>query len=48
MPNLTGPETATLIREFLKEKNIEQPIISGVTGASDQKSIDNCFMSGMN
>ena len=35
MPELDGPSTTTLIREFLYLQNIEQPIIAGVTGHSE-------------
>ena len=35
MPDIDGPETTSLIRDFLYFENIDQPIIAGVTGHSD-------------
>ena len=32
MPVMDGNEATTIIREFLYKKNIEQPIICGLTG----------------
>ena len=48
MPDMDGTETTNLIREFLYFENIDQPIIVGVTGHSDQKYIDRATESGMN
>ena len=48
MPTLNGPETTILIREFFYSKGMEQPIITAVTGHSDQKTIDISIHSGMN
>ena len=35
MPEINGVETSDMIRTFLCNKNIEQPIIAGVTGHLD-------------
>ena len=48
MPKLIGPETSIRIREFLKSKNMVQPIITAITGHSEQKYVDTSIMSGMN
>ena len=32
MPEMDGPETTEMIRAYLYEQNLEQPIISAVTG----------------
>lgn len=48
MPEINGAETTDMIRTFLCNQNIEQPIIAGVTGHSDQKFFKIAFESGMN
>ena len=48
MPIMDGYETTVLIREFLYERNIDQPIISAVTGHSEQFYINKSIASGMN
>ena len=35
MPEMNGPETTNLIREFLYSREIDQPIIAAVTAHSD-------------
>ena len=35
MPEMNGPQCASLIREFLYKKRIDQPIIVGITGHSN-------------
>ena len=48
MPEINGPEATSLIREFLYFEDIEQPIIAGITGHSDQKFIVKATVSGIN
>ena len=43
MPEMNGPETAHLIREFLYFEDITQPIIAAITGHSDQKFVVNAI-----
>ena len=35
MPEMNGPECTDLIRNFLYQNNIDQPIIAGVTSHTD-------------
>ena len=37
MPEMNGPEATKMIRDFLYNENIEQPIIAAVTGHSDER-----------
>ena len=48
MPFMDGYQATKEIRELLYEKNLRQPIISAVTGHSDQSYIDQAVNSGMN
>ena len=48
MPILFGYEATTRIREFLHMHKLKQPIITGVTGHTQQKFTDLAFNSGMN
>ena len=40
MPEMSEPKATNLIRQYLYEQSIEQPIIAGVTGHSEQKYKD--------
>lgn len=35
MPKMNGLEATSLIREYLYEQNIDQPIIAAITGYSE-------------
>lgn len=48
MPEINGPQATTMIRDFLYFEDIEQPIIAGVTGHSDDKFIKIAVEAGMN
>ena len=48
MPFCDGYKATTKIREMLYERNLKQPIISAVTGHSDQSYVDKAINSGMN
>ncbi len=48
MPEINGLEATQMIREFLYQKNIDQPIIAGVTGHSEQEYMNEAIKSGMN
>ena len=48
MPLMDGYEATTKIRELLYEKNLTQPIISGVTGHIEPAYVKKCITSGMN
>jgi CheY-like chemotaxis protein len=48
MPGMDGYETTNAIREHLFSLDIEQPIISAVTGHMEQLYVDQAIMSGMN
>ena len=43
MPVIDGLEATKLIRNFLYNKNLEQPIIAAITGHSHQKYIENAI-----
>ena len=48
MPVMDGYETSRIIRSLLNKHNVEQPIISAVTGHTEQKYIDKAINAGMN
>ena len=48
MPVMDGCTAAMTIRELLFEKGIDQPIICGVTGQTDQEYVAHAISSGMN
>ena len=48
MPEMDGYEASLKIREFLYANGIQQPIISAVTGHTEQSYIDKAVNSGMN
>jgi CheY-like chemotaxis protein len=48
MPEMDGNQAAILIREYLYSFKIDQPIISSVTGHSEQIFIDKAIYSGIN
>ena len=48
MPIMDGNESSTKIREYLYSKDIQQPIICGVTGHIEESYIDRMIKSGMN
>lgn len=48
MPEMSGYETTQKIREFMQMFDLLQPVISAVTGISDQKHIKKASESGMN
>lgn len=48
MPIMDGNEATLKIREFLYQKNILQPIITGITGHAEQSYIKRSIESGMN
>lgn len=48
MPFMDGYECSVRIREYLLEKEVEQPLIAAVTGHTEQAYIDRCIHSGMN
>ena len=48
MPVMDGLETTSKIREYLYEKQVEQPIISAVTGHFEQIYVNQAIGSGMN
>ena len=48
MPFLDGYDATIKIREYLYQMRIDQPIISAVTGHTEQTYINKCFTSGMN
>ena len=48
MPFMDGYQATGKVREMLYEKNLRQPIISAVTGHSDQSFVDKAIESGMN
>ena len=48
MPLMDGYEATVKIREFLDQKNLPQPIVSAVTGHSEQSYVGKCVLSGMN
>lgn len=48
MPGLSGYETTQKIREFMLMFDLPQPIISAVTGITDQRHVKQASESGMN
>jgi len=48
MPFMDGYESTTKIRQYLHERDIPQPIISAVTGHTEDMYIDRAIQSGMN
>ena len=48
MPVLDGCKATKIIRTLLYESKIDQPIICGVTGHTEQEYIDKCITYGMN
>lgn len=48
MPFMDGYEATYRIREFLYVKGLKQPIISAITGHTEQAYIDKSIMCGMN
>ena len=48
MPIMDGYEATSKIRMYLYKMNIEQPIISAVTGHTEQSYIDRAIQAGMN
>ena len=48
MPEMNGPECANKIRNMLYVKNIEQPIIVGITGHTNSKFLKIAIDRGMN
>ena len=48
MPIMDGYESTTMIRQFLYDSNINQPIISGVTGHVEPAYVSRAINSGMN
>ena len=48
MPFMDGYEATSKIREYLYMKNLKQPIISAITGHTEQAYIDKSILCGMN
>ena len=48
MPFMDGYEATYKIREYLYNKNLAQPIISAITGHTEQAYIDKSILCGMN
>jgi hypothetical protein len=48
MPELDGNETSKRIREYIYQNGIEQPIISSLTGHTEQCYVDRAIDSGIN
>ena len=48
MPEMNGPETASLIREILYFEDLDQPIIAAITGHSEDKYRNIAVKAGMN
>jgi CheY-like chemotaxis protein len=48
MPFMDGYEATEKIREYLFSKKLKQPIISALTGHTEQVYIDKSIMCGMN
>ena len=48
MPFIDGYQTTQKIRKLLYESNCVQPIISAVTGHTEQSYINKAILSGMN
>ena len=45
---MDGYQSTLEIRKFLKENKIKQPIITAVTGHTEESYVNKCFESGMN
>lgn len=48
MPLMDGCETTQKIREYIMNQGFIQPIISAVTGHTEQAYVDKAIKSGMN
>ena len=48
MPFMDGFEATQKIRNLIHKKGLPQPIITAVTGQTEQKFIDKCLSSGIN
>lgn len=48
MPIMDGYESTSLIREFLYQKKLPQPIITGITGHIETQYVKRSINSGMN
>ena len=48
MPQLDGYQATMQIREYLYYKGLTQPIISAITGSTEQIYIDKAINAGMN
>ena len=48
MPFMDGYEATSKIREFIYEQGVSQPIISAVTGHTEQAYIERAINAGMN
>ena len=48
MPFMDGYEATTAIREYLFSMNLEQPIITAVTGHVDDNNVNKGLACGMN
>ena len=48
MPFMDGYEATKKIREFIDEQEVSQPIISAVTGHTEQAYIERAINAGMN
>ena len=48
MPMMDGYECSSIIRTIHQQEGIKQPIISAITGHTDQQYIDQAVYSGMN
>uniref|UniRef100_A0A7S3FUJ6 Response regulatory domain-containing protein n=1 Tax=Strombidium rassoulzadegani TaxID=1082188 RepID=A0A7S3FUJ6_9SPIT len=48
MPVMDGYEATSRIRQFLFDNALPQPLVSAVTGHSEQSYVDRAFEAGMN
>ena len=48
MPFIDGFEATEQIRTILWNKKLPQPIVTAVTGQTEQKFLDKCLKSGIN
>jgi CheY-like chemotaxis protein len=48
MPIMDGYNSTYQIRKFLTENRIKQPIITAVTGHTEESYVKKCFEYGMN
>mmetsp|Transcript_9107 Transcript_9107/g.15361 ORF Transcript_9107/g.15361 Transcript_9107/m.15361 type:complete len:101 (-) Transcript_9107:19-321(-) len=48
MPIMDGYDATTKIRQYIYEQGLAQPIISAVTGHSEQSYVERAYDSGMN